>query len=255
MISILTPTFNRASYLIRLHHSLNQQQNKNFEWVIVNDGSTDNTEAVVSSFLNSSSFNTKIVNKTNGGKHTAINAGLPHCDGDWTFIVDSDDMLTNDAIEKAINAITETPPHFAGICFRKAYLNGTIIGKTITGNIVDTNPTIAGNLFNGDLAYIFKTTLLIENPFPVINNEYFFPELYIWNKIGDIGPIRYFTNSSIYLCEYLAGGLSASFKKNLRNNPKGCSLFYFDQIKREKNFQKKIKNIIRYTQCCINMFR
>ena len=76
------------------------QTNKNFEWLIVDDGSTDNTEDLVNRFKDVSSFKIRYIKKKNGGKHTAINCGVNLAEGFLFFIVDSDDQLTKDAIEK-----------------------------------------------------------------------------------------------------------------------------------------------------------
>ena len=97
-ITVCTPTFNRAYILDKLYNSLLFQSFKNFEWLIVDDGSTDNTESIVKEWINKNNICIRYYKKENGGKHTAINYGLDLALGELFFTVDSDDYLTNDAL-------------------------------------------------------------------------------------------------------------------------------------------------------------
>lgn len=99
MITILTPTYNRAKLLQLCFDSLCAQTDFDFEWLIVDDGSTDNTEEVVNGFL-TDKFPVQYVKKQNGGKHTALNAAHPYINGQYVLILDSDDTLTADAVER-----------------------------------------------------------------------------------------------------------------------------------------------------------
>lgn len=101
LITIFTPTYNRAELLPRLHKSLQEQTNKNFEWIVVDDGSTDNTKEVIENIIlqQENDFPIRYFYKENGGKHTAINRGVREANGDLFFIVDSDDILTFNSVE------------------------------------------------------------------------------------------------------------------------------------------------------------
>ena len=88
-----------SEYLENIFVSLQQQTNQNFEWIIVDDGSTDNTEKIVESFIKSDKLVIKYLYKKNGGKHTAVNYGLKYISTKLTVILDSDDYFTNDAVE------------------------------------------------------------------------------------------------------------------------------------------------------------
>ena len=96
LLTILTPTYNRAGMLPQLYNSLKKQACKDFEWVIVDDGSTDNTQEVVKAWLLGSDFPIRYFYKENGGKHTALNYAVQKIESELTFIVDSDDTLTID---------------------------------------------------------------------------------------------------------------------------------------------------------------
>ena len=101
-ITIFTPTYNRDYIIINLYKSLLIQTLKDFEWLIIDDGSTDNTELLVSSFIKDNKINIRYIKQQNGGKHRAINKALEEAKGELFFIVDSDDQLVDNAIERIL---------------------------------------------------------------------------------------------------------------------------------------------------------
>jgi len=252
MITVLTPSFNRSHTLPRAYASLLEQTDKRFEWLIIDDGSTDDTGTWVQSIIDQADFNIRYVRQENGGKHVAINTGSVMAKSDWILILDSDDALTPDAVSTVLQRLMEhAGKHLDGLCFRRAYFDGKIIGKThsIAPQLL-MHPTAAGKLLQGDLAYVFRRTALLAHPFPVIAGEKFVPELYIWNMIGDDGAILFFNQQYIYYCEYLDDGYSKNFIHNLKRNPRGFLLYYRAQFFREKIGLHKLKCAIRSVQCC-----
>ena len=203
MISVLTPTYNRAYTLTRLYKSLIYQSSKLFEWVIVDDGSKDETEAIIKEFKQQNLIRIIYHQQENKGKSQALNVGVQLCTGSNILIVDSDDLLTTDAItsieESLVEAVRDNKK-ISGVAFRKAYLDETIIG-TIFDDGVDSfcylPATDAGHLFNGDLAYCFKKEMLEQFPFPYFHNEKFVPELYIWNKITDQALVKFHKTKAV----------------------------------------------------------
>ncbi len=252
MITVLTATYNRSYTLRRLFDSLCSQECKHFEWIVIDDGSTDDTLALLADFKKSAPFAIRVIQQPNSGKHIAINSGVRASAGDWIFIVDSDDALTRDAIdiiEKEFSEINQD--ELVGLCFRKAYFDGKMIGKNVGSGVLKMTPTEASNLLKGDLAYVFKKDSMIRTPFPVIPFEQFVPELYVWNMIGDQGDIYFFVDKYINFCEYLPDGFSKNFSMNLKRNPRGFLLYYRSQISRENKIITKMKRMIRAAQCCI----
>ena len=253
MITIMTPTYNRAYVLSRLHKSLCQQKRRDFEWLVIEDGSTDGTAELIYDCRDKSDFEITYVYKENGGKHRAINEGVVHATGDWIIIVDSDDLLTGDAVAKLYDVMNHIGSEFVGMCFRKATLSGHMIGisGTVWSKSMVMQPIMAGHVLKGDLAYVFRTNVMRECPFPEFPGEKFVPELYIWNKIADIGKIVFYVDQVIYLCEYLPDGYTSNFKKNLRSNPCGFGLFYRDQVIRDTRLFGKVKACVRSLQCIL----
>lgn len=249
MITVLTPTYNRAHTLQQLFESL-QTQKAPFEWVIVDDGSTDDTRQLVETFIGSASFPIRYRFQSNGGKHAAINTGVELAHGEWIFIVDSDDVLTAEALQTAEETAAALPSSVLGFAYRRMYPDGELIGSRIDSDAhLNLTPTEAATLFQGDLAYVFRTETLRRNPFPIIAGETFVPELYLWNRISDQGEILYYPDKAIYVTEYLDDGYTKNFKSNLKRNPKGFALFYRDQFFRESSPLRKLKTAIRYLQC------
>ena len=257
MITVLTPTYNRAHTLPVIYESLCAQSFQAFEWLIVDDGSQDGTEELIRNYRDAERIKIRYQKQKNAGKHGAINTGVNLAEGDWIFIVDSDDMLTNDAINVVENSIDDLDAFdVVGICFRRANFNGSVIGEILpNSDKLLLTPTAAGKLLKGDLAYIFKTAAIKKFPFPVIEGEKFVPELYIWNKVSDIGKIYFYVNKYIYLCEYLEDGYTKNFKENLKANPRGFMIYYTSQIFRETEWVGRVKCVVRSFQCALYYLR
>ena len=130
MITILTPAYNRAKTLNRLYNSLLEQTNKNFKWVIVDDGSVDETKDVVDKILQQQKLDVKYYYKANGGKHTALNYGLNEIETELTYVVDSDDYLPKDAVETITTDYEEIKDNkeLAGLAYLKADINLNVVG-------------------------------------------------------------------------------------------------------------------------------
>lgn len=247
MITIVTPSYNRAYILPRLYESLLKQQEM-FEWVLIDDGSTDATEIFAQSVIDDGKILFQYIKQVNQGKHIALNTGVNYAKGEWIFIVDSDDFLIDSALTQLTQDINKYGDQYE-LCYRRKLIEGKVVGNTLDNDTLVLSATEAGKVFNGDLAYVFKTKTMKNFPFPQISHEKFVPELYIWNKISDQYKILFFAQKSIYVCEYLEDGYSQRFKEHLKKNPMGFLLFYRNQISREKNIVCKIKYLVRCVQC------
>lgn len=227
MITVFTPTYNRAYRLEALYDSLKRQTLKDFEWIVINDGSTDNTDELFDKWLKEAAGFPIIYRVVpNGGKQRAINNAVQMASSDAFFIVDSDDYLLDDAIEKVDKWFRQVADNdeFAGISGLKAEKDGKPVGGygSFEGEYVDCT-NLQRHLYNllDDKAEVYKTSILKKFPFPEYEGEKFVPESLIWDSIARAGyKIRWF-NEIIYICEYLADGLSASSYKKFLDNPKG----------------------------------
>lgn len=225
LITVLTPTYNREKKLHDLYLSLCKQTSTNFEWLIVDDGSTDNTERYIHSLQENTSFDIRYIRKENGGKHTALNVGIRAIETELTIIVDSDDTLLEDAIE--------TIEYYRGkyrqqkievMSFLRCYKDKRPIVALNQDEFVDSyiEYRIKGNR-SGDMAEVFVTNVLKEFPFPEFENERFLSEDVVWIAIGEKYKFL-FVNKSIYQCEYLNDGLTSNDKKMKFASPLGSML-------------------------------
>ncbi|HEU9009310.1 TPA: glycosyltransferase family 2 protein, partial [Streptococcus pneumoniae] len=221
-ITVFTPTFNRGYLMNKLFHSLNSQTNKHFEWLIVDDGSIDQTGELVETFKEQANFEIRYFYQQNGGKHRAINHGLDLARGELFFIVDSDDSLTDDAIEKIFNNYSGIAFNhsFAGIAFNRGFSKKRIVGETFEGTYIDCdNLHRAKHNILGDKAEVYRTDILKSIKFPVVDGENFMSEVVLWNEVARRGyKLRWF-NDIIYFCDYLEDGLTKNSEKILFNNP------------------------------------
>ena len=257
-MTVFTPAFNRANTLPRLYDSLCSQEVFKFEWIIVDDGSTDETGSLVEGWLSSNTpFEIRYFLLEHGGKQRAINYAVKKASFPFFFIVDSDDVLTPDAISKALKWCEgiDTCPDLAGV----SGVRGTIEGRyrseapLFEGEFID-----ASNLdrvkygLGGDMAEIYKTELLNKYPFPVWPDETFTPESVIWNRIALDGyKIRWYKDI-IYLCEYLEDGLTRAGYHLYFQNLMGCAMASDMRARVSKSFRKKISAIIETdVACCL----
>lgn len=252
-VTVFTPTYNRKNTLPCLYESLRRQTNKDFEWLVVDDGSTDGTESLFTDWMKECDFPIHYVKQTNGGKHRAVNHGVNLANGKYFFIVDSDDYLCSDAIEWITTEtnLIEKEETFAGICGLKVYENGNKIGGGSDFGRIDANALDIRYKYHvkGDLAEIFKTFILRKYPFPEIEGEKFCTEALVWNRIAQQYKLRYIYKS-IYICEYLEGGLSDGSIRIRRHSPIASIMFYGELFKLNIPFLQKAKawiNLWRFT--------
>ena len=236
LITVFTPTFNRSSYLVRLYQSLEKQTFTSFEWLILDDGSEDDTAEVVMRLQLENNMTIRYVAQANAGKHIAINSGARLAAGELFFIVDSDDILPEGAlatIDGHWQALLKTgeEEQYGGLCGLRTYSDGAIIGGGVDYQLLDTSLiTYRYRMgYQGDKAEVFRTSILRAYPFPVIAGEKFCTEALVWNRIGKTYKFRFF-NTGIYICEYLEGGLSANSFQLRKGSPRYASLYYAELL-------------------------
>lgn len=216
MVSIVTPTFNRAYILEKAYNSLKRQTLNSFEWIIIDDGSTDNTEELVKGWKNqNNSFEITYFRQENGGKHRALKKAFSMVKYDYVLILDSDDFLTDDAVEFICNRIEEMKDKsdFAGFSGLKN-LGGKTVSSSFKGEYIDcTNLERIKYGLNVDMAEVYKTEILKKYPFPEFEGEKFCSESAVWDKIAMDGyKIRWY-NKVIYNAEYIEDGLTRNLNE------------------------------------------
>ena len=246
LITVFTPTFNRAYTLEKLYQSLLNQSNLSFEWVVVDDGSTDETSHLFEHWLQKENpFYISYHKQKNQGKHVAINQGLDRAKGDVFFIVDSDDEITENAIEKIITWSEKiiADQQFWGVSGNLIQPDGKAIGTSFTGQYKDLYYH-ERNKYNitGDKAEAFFMHHIKDFRFPVFENEKFLTESVLFLEFGEKLKIRYY-NEPIYKAEYLQDGLSKNITNILKKNPKGLAHLITKEI---QVYKKGIKAQLSY---------
>lgn len=263
MITVFTPTYNRAYILEKLFESLMKQTVSGFEWLIIDDGSTDNTKDLVECFDTNGKFKIEYIYKKNEGKHSAINLAAKVAQGEWLFIVDSDDRLTPDALETIqyyLNTICDNES-FAGVVGLRADSSGNI-WQEVKCQIKNTNNELLTKKeyidataieyrykykIKGDRAEVLKREILKKYPFPVIEGEHFMQESYLWYALAVDGyQFRWF-NKIIYITEYLEDGLTKNGRQVAMKNPKSKMVVEnFQQSINQLPLRERIKSSINY---------
>ena len=251
-VTVFTPTYNRGYIISNLYESLKNQQCKKFEWIVIDDGSTDHTKELFEEWAKlDNGFPIKYFYKSNSGKHRAINDGIEKAKGRLFFIVDSDDYLTEDAIKVILEKEVQirNQGSYAGLGFNRGKDKSTIIGSTFQGESIDAT-SIERMKYNilGDKAEVFYTNVLAQYRFPEFPNEKFITENVVWYKIANDGyGIRWF-NDIIYICEYLDDGLTRNANSLALNNFNGYTYTMHELLKYNLHPKEKAILIGVYTR-------
>ena len=247
-VSIVTPTYNRGYLLHKCFDSLLAQTDRDFEWIIVDDGSSDDTETVVRGF-EPADFPIIYIKKENGGKHTALNASHPHIHGKYVLILDSDDYLTAGAVAEVKKgwALYDTNEAVGMVTFLKGNPDGEAVCKSPTpGQLVEVLRHKRVMIHSMDCCEVVRAELFKKYPFPVFEGERFLSECALWNRVGRSHKCVYI-NEVVYICEYLEGGLTDSGRAMRIRNPKG-GMFICDLRMGSNNFlSQRIKYGLLYT--------
>lgn len=234
-ITVFTPTYNRGYIIENLYRSLQKQTYTNFEWLVINDGSDDNTSFQFDKWKKENNdFLIRYYYVKNGGKHRAINKATELAGGELFFIVDSDDSLTEDALESIIKweETIQKKEKFCGISGNRGKNKNEIWGTTFEGEFIDATSLdrIKYNIV-GDKAEVFYTNVLKNYKFEEFEGENFITERTVWDRMANDGyKIRWF-NKIIYLSNYLEDGLTKSGDNLFAKNPQGTATLVRQQIK------------------------
>lgn len=252
-LTIVTPTYNRADKLPALYESLCQQTLGDFEWLIVDDGSQDDTKQVVEKMEQEGKLSISYLYKPNGGKHTALNLAIKMVKTELFFIVDSDDVLTSDAVETILSDRTRIRNHdLCGIGYLRGYDSNKVIGDLYTKDgLEDTFINERYNRgINGDKAEVWVTKCLQEaGGFPEYPGERFVSESVLWIKMARKRKML-FRNKIIYITEYLPGGLSDSGRTLRFRCPHLMAYGSLETMSKEFSMKIRLKETLLYIVYC-----
>lgn len=224
LITIFTPSYNRAYILPQLYESLVRQTFRNFEWVVVDDGSSDDTEELVSGWIEDQKIKIIYKKQENQGKHIAINTGVSIASGELFFIVDSDDYLTDDAVEKVTTFWNnrKAEADISGIISYRKFHDERLVGTSLPKEVYRCKLRDTGSKYGstGDKVVIYRTDVLRAHPYPKFEGEKFLGESFVFNQIDEHYDMLVL-DDRLYYFAYQSDGLSQDFRKLYRNNPNG----------------------------------
>lgn len=243
-ITVFTPTYNRAHMLKSVFESLLRQTSKDFEWLLVDDGSTDNTKEMIQDFQQQADFPVVYVWKENGGKHTAYNLALEHARGRWFVCLDSDDMLVPDAIAQIV-ARLEAMPSAQGVVAYKADGRNANIGDFLPTNVESLHLWEIGIRYGctGDYVFVYDTDIARKHPFPVFSGERFSPEGVVLDCLECNMVI---VHQVLMICEYQIDGYTNNFATLMMKNPCGFSMVYMQRIDMPTGYIQRWMNAGKY---------
>jgi len=263
-ITVFTPIYNRAYSIVTVYDSLKRQTYRNFEWIVVDDGSTDDVIQLFDKWIQEENdFDIIYIKVKNGGKMRAVNRGVLLATAPAFFIVDSDDYITDNALELLVEWFKDiqNDTRFAGVSGLKKI-------KTIDAkyNFVYVDATnLERRKYNLviDMAECYKTEVLRKYPAPEIENENYISPSIVWNHIAKDGYKLRWYNKIVYIAEYRQDGLSASGPDIFTKNPVGWGKLIQLNIECKKDeeytefqyyrYYQNLKNILPIDSISVNL--
>lgn len=251
-LTIFTPTYNRAYILSKLYLSLTNQTSQNFVWLIIDDGSTDDTEVEIRRWISEGKVEIIYYKQPNLGKSMAHNEGVKMTNTELFVCVDSDDFLVVDAVEKILEFWQENREQgIVGILAFKRYSDGRPV-TVMKGNFTKATlkDAYSKHYLSGDAMLIYRSDIIKQFKFPKFLGEKFVPEAYIYDLIDQKGQLL-ILKTALYCCEYLEDGYTKNMAKLLVKNPKGYLKYIKQRLRFDITTKEKVLDTIRYTAMCI----
>lgn len=254
ILTVFTPTFNRAYTLHKCYESLLRQTSNQFIWLIIDDGSTDNTSELVKDWINENKINIRYHYQKNQGMHGAHNTAYELINTEINTCIDSDDYMTDDAVEKIINFwIKNKREELAGFVALDSYENGEIIGTKFPEGLKETKYFDIYNILGvkGDKKFVYRSDLTKLYPYPIFEGEKYVSLAYKYAKLDDYYKLG-IMNEVICIVEYMQDGSSLNMFKQYRRNPKGFSFIRIENMKDSRiSSKRRFRECIHYVASSI----
>jgi len=253
-VTVFTPAYNRGYILYRCYEGLKRQTCGDFEWLIVDDGSTDNTGEIVEKWMKEDIVGIRYFKRENGGKQRAHNYGVELCETELFICVDSDDYLTDNAIKNFVShwETLKDKDHISGIAAIKGYDEHTPIGGCLFPGNVQTSTLLdlyRKHKFKGETALLYRTDILKQFKFDVADGEKFIGESYVYSQIDQKYSMSLLPEI-LNICEYFPDGYTANIFKIIKENPIGYKLLNKQAVTYSVAFKEKYINTMKYVIGC-----
>ena len=254
ILTVFTPAYNRAHTITRTYESLRKQNCKDFIWLVIDDGSTDETAELIKKWQhNNNDFEIRYIYKENGGMHTAHNVAYENINTELNVCIDSDDMLSEGAIEKILDKWEQVKDkEYAGIIALDAYFDGTIIGTGFDKNLHETTLVdyYASGGF-GDKKLIYRTDIINRYPpYPVFEGEKYVALAYKYRLIDQDYKLAVL-NEVVCNVEYQPDGSGGTMFKQYIANPKGFAFWRKICMQYPESAKRTIIDCIHYVSSSI----
>ena len=248
-LTVFTPAYNRAYTLPRTYESMKQQKNTDFIWLIVDDGSADNTAELVRQWQSEENgFEIRYIYKENGGMHTAHNTAYELIDTELNTCVDSDDALAPDAVQIIYDAWQKVKDRgFAGLVALDSEFGGKIIGKGFPEGLTET--TLYGYYRNGgsgDKKLILRTDIVRQYPsYPTFEGERFVPLGSLYHMIDKDYKLSVL-DEVVCLVEYMPDSSTNNMIRQYYRNPNGFRYGRLVELQSPLNLKRRLKVYVHY---------
>lgn len=247
-LTIFTPAYNRAHTITRTYESLCRQTRKDFEWLVIDDGSTDNTRELVEKWIEENKIPIRYIYQQNQGMHGAHNTAYKNIDTELNTCIDSDDYMPDDAVEKICSFWKEHgSDRYAGIIGLDVTENGKVIG---TGFPTGLKETTLGDFYlqggSGDKKLVYRTSVIRQYPeYPLFEGERYVGLAYKYMLIDQDYKLLTL-NEPLVVVEYQEDGSSVNMYRQYWNNPKGFAFFRKTEMVTTKSVKRRFMVCIHY---------
>ena len=252
-LTIFTSTYNRAYCLHQVYESLCRQPSDDFEWLVVDDGSTDDTKSLVASWITESKIKINYCYKENGGMHTGHNKAYELITTPFNVCIDSDDYMPDDAVALILKNLKNLPSHCSGIVGLDADKSGQIIGTSIPIHLkhVKLNELYAKHGVRGDKKLVLRTNLVkTYPPYPIYEGERFVPLDYLYLLLDQDYYLKA-VNEVLCIVEYQLDGSTKNIIRQYRNHPNGFAFSRVNRIRYGSTIKVRFKCAIHLVSSAI----
>ncbi len=253
-LTVFTPTFNRAFCIQNLYESLVNQTCQDFEWLIIDDGSTDESKNLIDSWINENKIDIKYIFQQNQGMHGAHNTAYKNIKTELNTCIDSDDFMTIDAVKNILECWNSISNKYiyAGLIGLDVDKEFKIIGTKFKDNLLET--TLSGFYKNGgtgDKKVVYRTEIINKYPeYPIFEGEKYVSLGYKYLLIDQDYKL-FVLNKPLVVVEYLKSGSTLNMLNQYKKNPKGFAFIRIVNIKFATSFFEIFKQSVHYVSSCI----
>lgn len=247
-LTVFTPAYNRAHTITRTYESLCCQTSKDFEWLVIDDGSTDNTRELVEKWIEENKIPIRYIYQQNQGMHGAHNTAYKNIDTELNTCIDSDDYMPDDAVEKICSFWKKYgSDRYAGIIGLDVTEDSKVIGTSFPAELKETT---LGDFYlqggSGDKKLVYRTSVIRQYPeYPLFKGERYVGLAYKYMLIDQDYKLLTL-NEPLVVVEYQGDGSSVNMYRQYWNNPNGFAFFRKTEMITTKSVKRIFMVCIHY---------